>query len=102
MMAQKYADEKNQWSSGWKYVYNENVHVQEVGSLEELIIFNSQNKVVGNLSNILTPHLCPNDKYLQLQNKENLQVFQNLKHGFFANFCPKTYQEGDGLQIQSS
>jgi hypothetical protein len=54
MIAQMYADEKNQ-QSGWKYVYNENVHVQKVGSLEELIIFNSQNKVVGNLSNILTP-----------------------------------------------
>jgi hypothetical protein len=55
----------------------------EVGSLEEFIIFNSQNKVVGNLSNILTPHPCPNDKYLQFRNKENLQVFQNLNfwHG---------------------
>jgi hypothetical protein len=91
-MAYKYGDEKALWS-GWRYVHNENVHVQKDGTVEQLIILNSQNQVIGNLSNILTPHPCPNDKYLQFLNKENLQEFQNLKYGLSANFCPKTFKK---------
>jgi hypothetical protein len=64
----------------------QNDHVQKDGSLKHLTVYNSQNKVAGVLSNILTQQASPNHEYLQFLNKENLCEFQNLNYGLSANF----------------